>query len=106
MIRRINRTKAGALSLAIAGLLEPACAGQTIVRPANFGSANKVAERSVHRIDEAALHACGASGSSLTEVKAATRTGPCWREAAGHVVEQSGDPVLAQAFARFASTSR
>lgn len=59
------------------------------------------ARHSFLKIDDAALRVCGASGFSLAEAKAAMRASPCWREAAG-VALRSGNPLLAQAFARFA----
>jgi len=63
------------------------------------------ARRSMRRIDEAALSVCGADGA-LVEAKRAIRTGPCWQEAAGNAARHSGDPLLAQAFARFPLASR
>jgi UrcA family protein len=63
------------------------------------------AMRSMRRIDEAALDVCGASGA-LVEAKRAIRAGQCWQEAAGNAARQSGDPLLAQAFARFPLASR
>jgi UrcA family protein len=64
------------------------------------------AARTLSKIDDGALRACGASGFSLTEAKAAMRASSCWQEAAGGAVRQAGDPLLEQAFARFAVTPR
>lgn len=64
-----------------------------------------VARRTMRRIDEAALSVCGADGA-LVEAKREIRAGPCWQEAAGNAARQSGDPLLAQAFARFPLASR
>jgi UrcA family protein len=63
------------------------------------------ADRTIRKIDEAALNVCGATGA-LAEVKVAMRAGDCWKEAAGNAVRQSGDPLLAQAFARFPAAAR
>jgi UrcA family protein len=64
-----------------------------------------IADRTIRKIDEAALSVCGAVGG-LAEFKAATRAGSCWQEAAGNAVRQSGDPLLAEAFARFPTSAR
>ena len=63
------------------------------------------ARRSMHRIDEAALTVCGASGA-LVEAKRGIRASSCWQEAAGNAARHSADPLLAQAFARFPLASR
>jgi UrcA family protein len=64
------------------------------------------ARRTFAKIDDAALRACGASGFSLAEAKAAMRASPCWQEAVGDAVRQSGDPLLAETFARHTVTPR
>ena len=64
-----------------------------------------IADRTIRKIDEAALSVCGAAGG-LAEFKAATRAGSCWQDAAGNAVRQSGDPLLAEAFARFPTSAR
>jgi len=64
-----------------------------------------IARRTMRRIDEAALSVCGADGA-LVEAKREIRAGPCWQEAAGNAARHSGDPLLAQAFARFPLASR
>lgn len=72
------------------------------VRHINLQPATPAEARHVFlKIDEAALRVCGASGFSLAEAKAAMRTSPCWQEAAGTAL-RSGNPLLAQAFDRFA----
>jgi len=63
------------------------------------------ARRTMRRIDEAALNVCGAAGA-LDEAKRGIRAGSCWQEAAGNAARHSGDPLLAQAFARFPLASR
>jgi len=68
-------------------------------------SSAAIAKRTMRRIDEAALSVCGADGA-LIEAKREIRSGPCWQEAAGNAARHSGDPLLAQAFARFPLASR
>ncbi len=107
MTRMIRGMTAGALLLVAAGLSGPTRAERVIVRNVDLHPATpSAARRTIRRIDEAALRACGASSFSLAEVKFATRGGPCWQEAAGNAVRQSGNPLLAEAFSRFAPASR
>jgi len=61
------------------------------------------AHRTLAKLDDAALRACGASGFSLAEAKAAMRASPCWQEAVGGAVRQINSPALTQLFARTGS---
>ena len=60
------------------------------------------AQRTLDRLGDAALEACGGSGFSLREVKLAIRSSPCWRAAMAGVVDRIGDPLLAQAYTNLA----
>jgi len=100
----IGRIAAAGL-LAAAMLATPlnADASSIVVRNVNLHPASSAeARRVVLKIDEAALRVCGASGFSLAEAKAAMRASPCWQEAAGDAVHQSGSPLLERAFNRIA----
>ncbi|EGD60333.1 hypothetical protein Y88_2207 [Novosphingobium nitrogenifigens DSM 19370] len=48
-----------------------------------------------HRIETAALEACGASAFSLAEIKRSTRESPCWSNAVKTALAQLRTPVLA-----------
>jgi UrcA family protein len=110
MTNNATGTIASAGLLAAAALLATSAQAETTsiaVRHVNLHPATRAeAARTWSKIDDAALRACGASGFSLTEAKDAMRASPCWQEAAGGAVRQSGDPLLAQAFARFAVAAR
>lgn len=58
------------------------------------------ADRLLGRIEEAALEACGASPSSLYELRRAARQSDCWRKAVSNAVAQVGDPELSRALER------
>jgi UrcA family protein len=80
---------------------------EIVLHNVDLHPATQIAARhTVRRIDAAALEACGAPEGSLHQIQSATRKGECWREAAGNAVRQAGDPMLAEAFARFAPVTR
>jgi UrcA family protein len=105
MTRTMFRTVAAAglsatVLLATTVLAEPV---SITVRHVNLQPATPAAARHAFlKIDEAALRVCGASAFSLAEAKTAMRATPCWQKAAGTAALQSGNPLLAQAFDRFA----
>jgi len=104
MTRHIDRNiLAGAILLSAAcsvGAARPETMSVTLHRIDLHPATAAAAKRTMRRIDEAALSVCGASGA-LIESKRNIRVGPCWQEAAGNAARQSGNPLLAQAFARF-----
>ena len=57
-------------------------------------------KRTLARLDDAALRACGGSGFSLREVKAALRESACWKDAMDGAVRQIASPALQQNLAR------
>lgn len=80
---------------------------EVVLRNIDLHPATAAAARhSVRRIDTAALELCGASEGSTNQIQRAMRKSDCWQEAAGNAVRQSGDPMLAEAFARIAPTTR
>lgn len=93
---------AGACLIALAA---PAFAQTSVtVRHINLNPATRAeAAHTLAKIDDAALRACGASGFSLAEAKAAMRASPCWQEAAGGAVRQIDSPELTRLFARTGS---
>lgn len=50
------------------------------------------------RIEAAAMVVCGASGTSLVELKRAIRRSACWRDSVADARRQIDDPLLAQAW--------
>ncbi|CAN5457629.1 hypothetical protein BH10PSE14_BH10PSE14_38770 [soil metagenome] len=60
----------------------------------------QAAARLLHRIDDAALQVCGASATSLADMKQAVRASPCWRNSVADTVRRIDDPLLSAAFAR------
>jgi len=104
MIRSIDRNiLAGAILLGAACSVNAARAETASVTLRNIDlhpATAAIARRTMRRIDEAALSVCGAS-DALFEARRAIRASSCWQEAAGNAARQSGNPLLAQAFARF-----
>ncbi len=100
------RSFAAAGLFALAGLYASPSAAETVrvpihhidLHPATPARARQV----LARIDDAALRACGVSGFSLAEAKAALRASPCWHEAVDGAVRQIDDPLLTEAFAAVA----
>ncbi|MCJ2178931.1 UrcA family protein [Novosphingobium album (ex Hu et al. 2023)] len=58
----------------------------------------EAAKRTLVRIENAALVVCGASSSSLREVKSAVRRSVCWHDAMADALTRIGDPQLALAY--------
>ena len=59
-----------------------------------------IARRTLERLGEAAMEACGAADSSLDDMKRAVRASPCWRAAMARAVRRIDDPRLALAYAQ------
>ena len=55
------------------------------------------ARRLLRRIGDAALESCGASSFSLAELRTATATSRCWRDAVDDAVRRIDDPLLTAA---------
>lgn len=68
-----------------------------IHRPARQAQDDAQARRQLARLDKAVMETCGASDTSLPDVKSATCNGPCWHRAMSDAVMQVGDPKLASA---------
>lgn len=85
----------------LATLALPALAQTSVaVRHVNLHPATPAeARHTLAKIDDAALRACGASGFSLAEAKAAMRASPCWQEAVSDAVRRIDSPQLTQLFA-------
>ncbi|MFA5965332.1 MAG: UrcA family protein [Sphingomonas sp.] len=60
----------------------------------------RAATRLLHRIGDAAMLTCGASATSLADMKQAVRASPCWRDSVAETVRRIDDPLLSAAHAR------
>ncbi|MEG3146629.1 UrcA family protein [Sphingomonas sp. RT2P30] len=60
----------------------------------------QAATRLLQRIGDAAMLVCGASATSLADMKRAVRTSPCWHNSVADTVRRINDPLLTAAFAR------
>jgi UrcA family protein len=60
----------------------------------------QAATRLLQRIGDAAMLVCGASATSLVDMKRAVRASPCWRDSVADTVRRIDDPLLTAAHAR------
>lgn len=60
----------------------------------------RAARATLDRLGEAALRACGASSSSLREVRGAVRASACWHDGMADVLARIDDPMLNAAYHR------
>lgn len=60
------------------------------IRPVTINAA----ERTLVRIEEAALEVCGVPRGSLRHVRRAVRKSACWRDSVDRAVSAIGDPLL------------
>ena len=56
------------------------------------------AQRTLHRLADAALAVCGASDFSLRELRLAVRKSACWNDSMEDVVKRIDNPLLAKAW--------
>lgn len=74
----------------------------TTVRNVNLHPTTEAeVQRTLAKLDGAALRVCGGSEFSLREYKTALRDSSCWRGAMEDATRQIASPALAQAFARY-----
>jgi UrcA family protein len=90
----------GLLIGALLGVSAQACQAQTetmqvrVRLSARDTATPDGARRLLHRIDLAALEACGASRDSLLQVRAAVMASDCWRQGVAEAVRSVGSPLL------------
>ncbi len=60
----------------------------------------QAATRLLQRIGDAAMLVCGASATSLVDMKRSVRASPCWRDSVADTVRRIDDPLLTAAYAR------
>jgi UrcA family protein len=83
---------------ALAGAEEPTSVAIRGIDPHPRTAA--AADRLLHRIEDAALEACGGGAFSADALKWAVRRSECWRRAVSDAVASDGDPQLSQALQR------
>ena len=64
------------------------------------------ARRVLVHIEDAALAVCGATPSSLSEIRLAVRRSPCWKDAVAGAVARTRDVLLARGLSRSAPVLR